>query len=94
MSRRDNVQRTIGGDWQRLRQICERALEHQDLLESTHEWRFVGQMHERLMAWREETFVSLKQKQWLHSIDERIDRERPETMGVEATDDFMRRRAS
>ena len=90
MSRRDNIQRTIGDDWQRLRRICERALEHQDLLESTHEWRFVGQMHERLMQWQGEAFVSGKQLSWLHRIDERIDAERPETMGVVPVDEAIR----
>ena len=89
MSRRGNVQRPIGDDWKRLYRIATRAAEHDDLLDSDHEWRFVNQMVERLEKWQDKAFVSLKQMQWLHRIDERLDRENVDTAGLKPVTEVL-----
>ncbi len=81
-----------GEDWRRLRDITGRAVENQELLRTTQEWHFVYQLHEKLLAWREETFISHKQLRWLHSIDEHLDREGVGHDGLTATDEAMRER--
>ncbi|MCY4480444.1 MAG: hypothetical protein OXB97_11170 [Rhodospirillales bacterium] len=98
MSRRPNVHNAAGDSWRRLLSICQRASDAGDMFESDHEWRFVEQMRERLLAWREESFLSFKQLQWLNRIDERLDREglgpdkEEDEDGLKPVDEFMAER--
>ena len=83
---------TVGEDWQRLYRIAGRAVEHQELLRSDLEWQFAHQIHARLERYEAETFISFKQKRWLHDIDEHLDREGADHDGLTATDEAMRER--
>ena len=82
--------RFAGEDWRRLFQIAKRAVENDELMRSREESQFVEQMHERLLAWREQAFVSPGQKRWLERIGKRLDRALAGTEGLVPVDEAIR----
>ena len=67
-------ERLAGEDWRRLSRIARLAVENDGALRGRAERQYVQRMHERLLAYREEAFVSKAQRRWLESIGRRLDR--------------------